>query len=788
VSAFTSTANSASGTETRTGRGGRYSLDLFAGSAWTISFNTGCGNQGNFAPQWWKHSATSKGATPLRPRKGEHLAGINASLGVGAVITGTVTSGSATGAGLAGVCVLATGTGPMSEFGQQAVTGPGGVYRMTGLGTGKYRVQFSAQCGAKGNYLDGSHPGLVSVTDGATTSNVNGFVPLAARISGTVTTGGTTPVAGICVTVFSTAGASSEAVVGADFAVTGSQGGYSIKGIPAGHYIVEFRGGCSNAGSYAPQVYNDKTIAADADPVQAVAGTTTPNIDADMQPGGTITGTVTNYSGAKLPRICVQVASPGDVGGVGPSPLEPLLDGLAFSGVGTTGVNGGYQIANLTPGSYQVSFASCGFRKSKPYAPQWFTPQGGSSPTWLSVGAGTVTSGIGARLRAVGTITGVVKNAAGQGVRGICPSAIALTGQPSVALADLIGLPPRTNAAGAYRITGLAAGKYAVEFVPCGRPYALNWYPSVGSSAAARPVTVKDGATSSGINQVVTGGGTLEGTVSAAGSATAVRGECVEAIDSGGAPVGFAGTNAAGAYRIGRRAAGTYRLVFFACVRAHPGLADVTKTGVRVTNGRLTVAKVTLPAAGSVAGTVDAGNPAVAQPGICVEATPKTGSNGVAGLAVTGPGGSYQMPGLAPGSYQFVFTPDCIAGAGAFVPQALTSSVSVTARTTTSGVGATLAADGGISGTVKVSGAPVGGVCVIAYPSAGGQAPSVAVTGASGSYEMDGLLPGSYQVEFTAGCGAASYVTQWYNGSSSRTGATSVPVNSGTVTGSIDAN
>jgi hypothetical protein len=295
--------------------------------------------------------------------------------------------------------------------------------------------------------------------------------------------------------------------------------------------------------------------------------------------------------------------------------------------------------------------------------------------------------------------------------------------------------------------------------------------------------------TTVGINQVRTDGGSLEGMVSAAGSASSVRGECAEAIDSGGAPAGFAFTNGTGSYRIAHIAAGTYSLVFFACEQAHPGLADVTKTGVRVTNGHLTQATVALPAAGSVAGTVLAGNPAAAQKGICVEATPNPGSNGAGELAVTSATGTYQLTGLAPGSYQIVFTPDCVEGGGAFVSQAFTSPVSVTAGATTSGVGATLAADGGISGTVKVSGAPVDGVCVIAYPSAGGQAPSVAETvAADGSYQLTGLLPDSYKVEFTAGCGSSSYVTQWYNGSSSRTGATSVPVSAGTVTGSIDAN
>ncbi|MHB1875647.1 MAG: hypothetical protein ACYCPF_12410, partial [Streptosporangiaceae bacterium] len=118
--------------------------------------------------------------------------------------------------------------------------------------------------------------------------------------------------------------------------------------------------------------------------------------------------------------------------------------------------------------------------------------------------------------------------------------------------------------------------------------------------------------------------------------------------------------------------------------------------------------------------------------------------------------------------------------------QARASTFTVTSGTTTSGIGGTLTTDGGVSGTVTVGGAPAAGVCAIGYPAHGGQ-PVVAVTGATGAYELPGLVPGSYLVEFTAGCGVASYATQWYDGASSRSGATPVSVTSGAVTSGINA-
>ena len=82
-------------------------------------------------------------------------------------------------------------------------------------------------------------------------------------------------------------------------------------------------------------------------------------------------------------------------------------------------------------------------------------------------------------------------------------------------------------------------------------------------------------------------------------------------------------------------------------------------TACAVRNGVThTVATIRLPQAGGLAGTVLGGSPAMAEPGICVEATPVAG-DGVTGTGVTGLGGRYTLTGLAPGRYRVLFTPDC---------------------------------------------------------------------------------------------------------------------------------
>jgi hypothetical protein len=76
--------------------------------------------------------------------------------------------------------------------------------------------------------------------------------------------------------------------------------------------------------------------------------------------------------------------------------------------------------------------------------------------------------------------------------------------------------------------------------------------------------------------------------------------------------------------------------------------------------------------------------------------------------------------------------------------------VSVTDGTKVTGVDATLAVAGFVSGTVtSTTGAPLGGVCV----QAGGLSDSVAVTSIDGTYELAGLPTGEVTISFFPDCG-----------------------------------
>ena len=93
------------------------------------------------------------------------------------------------------------------------------------------------------------------MTDGKTTRGVDGFLPRAGELTGTVTTGPRRrPVRGICVETEGISGHNEILIDGR----TGPAGHYAFTGLPAGHYQVAFLAGCGSKGSFAPQFYKGR--------------------------------------------------------------------------------------------------------------------------------------------------------------------------------------------------------------------------------------------------------------------------------------------------------------------------------------------------------------------------------------------------------------------------------------------------------------------------------------------------------------------------------------------------
>lgn len=282
---------------------------------------------------------------------------------------------------------------------------------------------------------------------------------------------------------------------GGHCARTGQNGEYTIPEIPAGSYIVEFsvsfQGGPGSSQSdldYAPQYYDGKASQAEAEEVTVTAGETTLGVDAAIQPGGKITGVVTD------------AVTHDQVAGIEVCAYRPLE--YEPSRCGATNTNGEYTIDPLVGGEYVVVFRA---PSSGPldYAPQYYSDQASAEQAnKVPVTIGETTSGIDAAMQSGGGITGRVTVAAiGSPLMNaeVCAFSVA-----ALSVGD--ETPERcvqTNANGEYSLLQLAAVQDVVEFYDqfgSNGGYVREYYSGKSLLSEANPVSVTPGVTLSGID------------------------------------------------------------------------------------------------------------------------------------------------------------------------------------------------------------------------------------------------------------------------------------------------
>ncbi len=756
-----------------TGRKGLYQLHgLFPGS-YSFDFATGCNYNANYAPA---------NPPPLRLRSTQH-ATLNVRLAVGGIVQGTVRLGSKSGRPLAGICVY-------DDIGTQASSGAGGRFRITGLTTGPAQLYFSAGCGNNGDYMSESIN--VRATEGKVTGGVVAVLQPGAQISGKVTNSAGAGLGGMCIYF-------TGPLPPVLYFATDPDGTYLISQLPANSYELGFTNGCGNKGNYAPWYYDDRDDPSLATPIVLAKGGARV-INATMQVGGEIVGTVTDSSGHPLSGICITADA------------QPLLFGY---GASVNSYRGHFHITGLEAGQYLVDFG-CGLGGR--YGDQWY--DGAASYTagdLVSVPAGQ-TTGVNAVLRPGGTISGVVTGESGAPLGGVCVEALSTQVRAqAVVLTELSDLFA-TNSRGGYQITGLAAGSYRVLFWPCQGDYryASQWYRDAATETRALPVTVRSGVHVTGIDTRLVIGGTIAGRV-VGGSGKPLGGVCVLAYNQANNLYTYASTTKDGTYQFSSLSTGGYTVTANPWQANDPALSYANFSGCEaglnlvpatkhfnVVAGGVTVGPepMTLRPGGSVSGLITtAGNPAVPVADECAEVTSasadSTGTGAISGQALSAVGGSYKATGLAPGTYKVYFgDPDCGYGPPDLAPQwykdqpsqATAATITVRVGQTTTDIDAALPADGVITGSVSgPSGTAVSGACVTAYPTGAGSYPIVAVSSGRGGYELIGLLPGRYRVEFSAGCGAVGYEDQWWHDASSRGSATVISVTAGQVVSGISA-
>jgi Carboxypeptidase regulatory-like domain len=730
-----------------------------------IEFTSNCNSfpfpAGPWAPEWYRHAFSQPDATKVHIRAGQITRNVNAVMVRDGEITGTVTG--AHGKPVAGICVALTTPSGLEV--NQATTRKNGTYRLSGLDPGRYRALFVPGCGGGADYAQAWWPHAPSLKKARpievrldhVTKGIDARLQELGTIRGQVRLGNKSgkPLGGMCVSA-SPAGNP----LGGGFASTARNGTYVIEGLPTGRYRVSVSPGCNNNGNY---------LSANYPRLVKVADERTVTIDVYLQSGGIISGTVRSAAtGKPIAGICVQ-------------------DENGYDGI--TNADGTYQVDQLPTEVTTVTFSGgCGNGGS--YAPQWYPGQDNAeTAATIKVRAGHDTAGINANLLPGATITGRVTAASGKGLGGVCVAAT-----PSYAQLDF-GAEAVTTSTGAYSLANLAADDYEINFFGGCSPFTVNlgqqWYRAQPTETTAGLVSARAGATVSGIDGTVTVGGSISGNVTGR-SGQSVQFSCIEAINT---RTGLAGVSfgVGGGYEVDGLAPGKYRVYVTDCLAGATLAPGQYKTAVTVrarhNTGRI---DIVLPLGGTITGRISirgSGKPAV---GVCVTVSNGNPLSGPS-ITVTDSGGQYRATQLNSGSHKVAIdTSGCEETGENLAPASRPGSVHVRAGRLTSGVNWSVGTGGTISGLVTgPGGQPEPGICVEAYKSAGGPyLLPVAVTGADGSYQLQGLASGRYKVLFddpSCSFGSVSLAGQWYDGAISQAAGVTVVVTAGHVKGDVDA-
>jgi hypothetical protein len=716
-----------------------------------------------YVATYYATADTLAAASTVAVTAGQRTTGIDAALQPLGSITGTVIDVQG-GAAIGNVEVMAswsgTGTPPPGTTFAYAFTDADGHYTIQGLATGSWTVSVYPSSSGYAPRSYAQNP--VAVTTGQVTSGIDIALPKAAHISGAVTDATThAGVVGVSVTVFSQPSGTGYSSTYTTSTTAG--GAYDVGGLPPGDYKVGFSGGTTD---YRPAYHDGVTSYADAKTLTVVAGQKLTGIDGALTLGGHIAGKVTDAAnGNALANTPIQVYG---------------ADG-SYMLTTYTKADGTYVVHGLAPGSYRLQFSSPYSQGTGyVYIGEFYDNKSTlATATPVPVTGGAGTEHIDAALSKGGAVSGTVTDAStGDPISGV--SVYAQTTSGSTVGSAI------TDSGGHYTVTGLAAGSVIVWFGG-NALHQGEYYNNATDSAHATPVTVANGATTSGIDAALSSGGVIAGTVKGADTGQPLQGVSVSVYDSQG--IGHYGTtDSSGHYNVIGLGTGSFKVVFAAgqnrdyLTQWYPGKATSTDaTPVAVTEGMTTSGiDATLAVGGRITGTVTDKSTGLPLTGLWVSGN--VGSTGYA-ATTTDADGHYTLNGLPAGSATVTvgdFT-------GYHRQATTTAAIAVVLGQTAFGADLALVPTGVVTGTVTTrdTGSAISGASVSVIDSTGTTVASTNTDG-NGRYSVGSLSAGTYKVQFGPGYSGAGYGSIYYDGKATEATATPVTVITGAATAGID--
>jgi Carboxypeptidase regulatory-like domain/Regulator of chromosome condensation (RCC1) repeat len=342
-----------------TNASGEYTISGLASGKYNVEFTPSDKNTSNYISQYYKDVYSTSETTLVVVAAEQLTSGVDAELEepvhlIGQGIAGQVTDAS-TKKGIKGIEVCAYEVGddnPEGVFGECSETNALGEYAISGLPSGEYIVEFLSPFDSSLNYVSQYYKESatmanampVSVSARSTDTGIDAQLAEGGRIAGKVADVSTsTAIQGVEVCAFS---AGSESF---GCALTNAQGEYTISALGDGDYDVGFLSPPSL--DYVTQYYDGQRKASAANTVPVAEGSTTPDIDAQLEPGGRIEGKVTDTSNAVIKDVVVCA-------------LQSVTES---AGCALTDENGEYTISGLPGGKYEV-----GFDAGKGYVIQYY--------------------------------------------------------------------------------------------------------------------------------------------------------------------------------------------------------------------------------------------------------------------------------------------------------------------------------------------------------------------------------------------------------------------------------
>ncbi|GGD08731.1 carboxypeptidase-like regulatory domain-containing protein [Nocardioides daphniae] len=526
---------------------GAYTLGGLPTGQYRIEFYS----YGDSVGEFYDDVPTLEEARTISVTAGSTVSGINASLEVGGVVTGRITVPVGTDTDdLAARLYQWDASDPEDPYWRRTKTAwvdESGTYRASGLRAGAYRVELSDDSGALEPvwFRDASTVEAaqdVVVAHGRETTGIDATLKPWATLSGVVTGPVGEDVGGVEVQVWEHGATPAQDAwwdpVG--HATTQEDGSFTVTGLRAGTYAVEFR----TNGRLAGEWYQDAADRASAAAVRVAAHTAVTGIRATLDLGSTVRGRVTSAS------------SP--VGDVRVSVLQERRwdDFSEWERVSSSyvGQDGSYEVGGLRAGTYKVAFED----QEGDLLDEYYD----DAPTIAQakdvvVGTRTTVQGINADLARASTISGTVRGT------------FDVDGLEVVALRLVDGewewaWSASVREDGTYTIGRLAAGTYRVLFRDWTSGNVSTYYGGALDVESARDVRVGVEQALTGIDATLVPGGKVKGSVTVP-DGVRVTGVSVTAYRKVGSEWRAdvrAGVNADGTYEVKGLASGTYRIGF----------------------------------------------------------------------------------------------------------------------------------------------------------------------------------------------------------------------------------